>query len=322
MAQINRPKTSPKDFFLHLLNIVTLYISAVGFGRLLYLIINNRFFDPLQTYYSGAADSDSMRWAIASMIIAFPIYIWSAWVLKKEYATDPEKKNLRVKLWLEYFTMFGTAIVIITDLMTLVYYLLGGEVTIRFSLKVLTVLYIAGAIFGYYFYMHREERKNEKNVIMGLLIANIAIMLIAIIGGFIVVGSPAKARDIKFDTERINSLSNIQSEVINYWQRKRSLPATTDVLASESYFTAPVDPITGAKFEYNIKDALTFELCADFTTGKPKQAGSQAYPVSVPVMGSGPYQGLYNADYTAGRNCFPFTINPDFYPPTTPNIIK
>jgi len=324
MPHINHPKTSPKDFFLHLLNIVTLYISAVGFGRLLYLIINNKFFDPLQTYYSGSADSDSMRWAIASMLIAFPIYLWSAWTLKKEYAVNPEKKNLRVKLWLEYFTMFGTAIVIIVDLMTLVYYLLGGEVTIRFGLKVITILYIAGAIFGYYFYMHREKRKNESKVILGLLITNIIIMLSAIVGGFVVIGSPSTARDIKFDQERINALSNIQSEVINYWQRKRALPPTTDILATESYFTAPVDPITGAKYEYIIKDAMTFELCADFTLSRPKQMSNQGSLEARPIAGmyTGPYQNLYNANYTAGRNCFPFTINPDFYPPTTPAIIK
>jgi hypothetical protein len=40
--------------------------------------------------------------------------------------------------------------------------LLGGELTIRFFLKVLTIAVIAGTIFGYYLWdLRREEEEQE-----------------------------------------------------------------------------------------------------------------------------------------------------------------
>ena len=56
-------------------------------------------------------------------------------------------------------TLFLAATVLIGDLITLVYNLLGGELSLRFVLKVLVVGTIAGAIFGYYL---RDLRREEK----------------------------------------------------------------------------------------------------------------------------------------------------------------
>ena len=46
------------------------------------------------------------------------------------------------------------------DLITLVYNVLGGELTVRFVLKVITVAAIASTVFGYYLWdLRREERE-------------------------------------------------------------------------------------------------------------------------------------------------------------------
>ena len=83
--------------------------------------------------------------------MVFPVYVWVNWFLNKIYTKEPEKRNLRIRRWLIYFTLFATALVIIGDLVALVNNLLGGEFTVRFILKVITVFFVAGSIFYYYF---------------------------------------------------------------------------------------------------------------------------------------------------------------------------
>ena len=47
--------------------------------------------------------------------------------------------------------------ILIGDVTSLVYNLLGGELTARFLLKVVTVGVITGSVFGYFFKDIREE---------------------------------------------------------------------------------------------------------------------------------------------------------------------
>jgi len=145
-------KTSARDFFLHLLTIITLYASAVSFITLLFQYVNYFFPDPLiEGRYSKESIVSIMRWTIATLIIVFPTYVGTSWLLNKSYRKDPQKINLWIRRWLIYFTLFLAALIIIGDLVTLVYGLLGGrELTIRFLLKVFTVFFVAGSTFWYY----------------------------------------------------------------------------------------------------------------------------------------------------------------------------
>ena len=63
---------------------------------------------------------------------------------------DPTKRGSKVRRWLTYLTLFAAATALICDVGTLVYSLLGGEITGRFLLKVAVVALIAGSAFGYY----------------------------------------------------------------------------------------------------------------------------------------------------------------------------
>jgi hypothetical protein len=304
-------RTSPRDFFLHLLTIVTLYISAIAFGRALFVYINYYFPDILEGYYFFDV-SAQVRWAVASLFVAYPVYILSTRQLEKEYKEEPQKKNLRVRLWLLYFTLFASAVVILTDLITLVYKWLGGEVTIRFALKVLTVFFISAAIFGYYFYTIKKE-KQDKNIIMALLAVVTLAVVGAIIGGFIVGGGPAKQRLYQLDQRKVEALNQLQYDVTYFWQRTRRLPVKLDELAMDNYVTLPLQPETGAPYEYRTVNETSFELCAEFNLDRPDQNRNYATPVK--VIGESRYQSIYERDYTQGRNCFTVTINPEFYPP-------
>ena len=144
-------KTSPKDVFLHLLSILTLYTSGVAFLVLVFQYVNILFPDILEGgYYALTGARAAIRWSIASLIVVFPVYIFTTWHLNKAYDRNPSQRNLRIRKWLVYFTLFAAALIIIGDLVTLINRLLEGELTARFILKVLAVFFVAGSTFWYY----------------------------------------------------------------------------------------------------------------------------------------------------------------------------
>lgn len=56
-----------------------------------------------------------------------------------------------------YLTLLIAAGVLVGDLITLVYNLLSGELTVRFILKVLVVAAIAGSGFAYFLHLVRQD---------------------------------------------------------------------------------------------------------------------------------------------------------------------
>ena len=145
-------KSGPKDVFLHLLAIITLYGSAGAFIALIFQYINVLLPDPLEySVYAVSGSYSAIRFAISSLVVIFPIYILSSWYLNKNYEENPEKRGLRIRKWLLYFTLFAAALIIMGDLVALINRLLEGELTLRFLLKVLTMAFVAGSGFGYYF---------------------------------------------------------------------------------------------------------------------------------------------------------------------------
>ena len=151
-------KSSPKDVFLNLLVIFTLYSSATSFLVLLFQYINILVPDPLLSRWDIFSYYSQARWAIAVLIVAFPIYVFVSYYLEKQYRKEAEKRALRVRKWLLYFTLFAAALIMIGDLIWLIYNFLEGELTLRFILKVFSFLFVAGTIFFYYLWDIRTHK--------------------------------------------------------------------------------------------------------------------------------------------------------------------
>ncbi len=153
-----KPSTTAREAFIYLVLFLCLYITAFSFGSLLFHFINRWIPDAILPYESGG-DLSAVRQAVASLIVAFPVYLWLSSIIAKAIRKDPDRRASKVRKWLTYMTLFIAAGVIIGDLITLLFNLLGGELTVRFTLKVLAVLLIAGLIFGYYLWDLRQEEK-------------------------------------------------------------------------------------------------------------------------------------------------------------------
>lgn len=154
-----KPYGAAREAFMYLVLFLCLYISAFSFGSLLFHFINRWIPDAIRYYESG--DLSAVRMSVASLIVAFPVYLWLSSLLAAAIKKDADRKGSKVRKWLTYITLFIAAGVIIGDLITLLFNLLGGELTARFTLKVLTVLLIAGLIFGYYLWDLRQEEKES-----------------------------------------------------------------------------------------------------------------------------------------------------------------
>lgn len=150
---------SAREAFLYLTLFTTLYLAAYHLGSLLFDLIEHAWPDSADNEYKVINLEASMRWSTASVIIAFPVFLFLARYLGKELARNPAKRLSAVRRWLTYLTLFVAAVVLIVDMTTLVNNLIGGEMTLRFVLKVVVAAVIAGTVFGYYLW---DLRKVEK----------------------------------------------------------------------------------------------------------------------------------------------------------------
>jgi hypothetical protein len=303
------PRSTAKDVFVHLFSIVTLYVSVIGFIAMCFAYVDVSFPDALSFYYTSSLDT--IRSSMASIIVMWPAFLGISRLMHRDAVTDGSRREIGIRKWLLYLTLFVTAITIVVDLITLVNYFLNGEITTRFILKVAIVLATAAAVFAYYLWDLRTEDIAKSKAPKKTAIAASVVVLASIVLGFILVGSPAQQRKVRFDDQRISDLSTIQYEVTNYYQTKDGvLPATlTDLTNKLNGFSVPMDPNTGAAYEYNVKAGLTFELCATFEADSITDANTRT--VSYFEFGTNYYG---NWEHGVGRTCFERTIDPDLYP--------
>lgn len=299
---MDRPRTEPRDVFIYLLATMTLYASACAVITLLFQFVNLQFPDPLD---SSGYVSENIRWALAELIILFPVYFWSTRVLEGEAARDPAKAAMRIRRWMLCLTLFLAGLLIIGDLVCLIYRLLGGELTARFVLKAASIVAVAGAIFAYYRSALRRNgaiQARERSLAMAACAAVAAIVA----AGIFNIGSPQRARLAAFDEQRAMDLQNIQKEIVSYWRAKDRLPANlADLTDSISGFTAPVDPVSHRAYAYRATGPHSFELCAYFQLAGAEERAS--------LLGAGARLGSWK--HSPGRVCFARDIDPARYPP-------
>ena len=308
---------TPKDFFLHVGVMITLYVSSISLITLLFQVLNIVYPDPLSYYVDPY--STGIRWAVASIVIVFPLFLLLSWLIGRTYVSSPDKRNLGIRKWLIFLTLFVAGIAIVTDLVVLVNSFLGGELSSRFVFKVLVIFVVSGLVFGYYLWDLR--RTNQTNNKKSIIFAGTAIGLVtaSLVVGFLVMGSPSQQRLTGFDFQKLSDLQNIQYQIVYRWQREAGLPnSLSDLDDSISGFVAPTDVQTGKSYEYKKISELSFELCADFNLDSNENF-NRAIAVPLPAENIKGTYGPNEADnwrHGSGRVCFQRTIDPKLYPPS------
>lgn len=286
--------SSTVEVVVNFFSFITLGAVAIALVTLYYQIINNYFPDPLIVRYGGFdVSTETIHYAIAALIITFPIYAFSVQLWFKRFREDEEKAETRLTKWLTYLVLLVSAVTIVGDLVTAVFYLLQGEVTGRFFLKSLTILVVAGIIFGFYF-LERKKIQYRKNVprrtFQSLGWGAFGLVALAVVLGFVVGGSPSMSRKTGFDTQRANDLRSLASCVANFGANQKRLPETLNELSQSGQYSycagGTVDPESGMPYDYRIVAPSQvsagvregeFELCANFTLASESSVSANSY---------------------------------------------
>ncbi|MBI5816937.1 MAG: hypothetical protein HZB09_00755 [Candidatus Yonathbacteria bacterium] len=311
-----KPKTTPKDFFLNLGAIAVLYFLVINIVQLVFQTIDFAF--PRTPEATGYIPDVSF--SIAALIIGFPLYLVLMNIVARGEAVDPTKRELSVRKWLAFLTLFVAGAAIVIDIIILLTaFLRGEEITTGFILKVVAALVIAGIIFGYY--LMDIHYRGVRPIRRYFSIGGGVLVLAAITFGFSVFGSPATQRALRFDAERVSDLQMIQSFVINDWQAKNTVPSTLIALNDPTRgVEVPLDPKTAQPYQYEKLGATSFKLCATFERESTK-TGITARSVVSPMKvynsgGSGPFVGGEYWDHGVGTTCFERKIDPSYFPKT------
>src|SRR5262245_34043308 len=155
---------SPREAFLYLLLFVALYLVAYNVGAILFAWVERTWPDPIMNW-EEAWDSrrDWVRFALASVLVAFPVYLYTSRVIGRAVAADPEKRNSGVRRWLTYLTLFNAACVLIGDFIVVLQGLFKGELTARFVSKAAIVAAIGGWMLAHYMSgLRRDEEPTPR----------------------------------------------------------------------------------------------------------------------------------------------------------------
>ncbi len=305
-----KPYLQAREAFLYLISFIALYTSAFSFGSLIFSFIDRAFPDPVGFSFFS---SQGLTLPLASVLVAFPLYLFMTWRLEKAAAQDPERRESRIGKWLTYLTLVVAAALMVGDLIAILTRLLGGEITIRFVLKAFAMLAITGSVFGYYLWnLQREEREKAKPgekpkarvISVGLKLFSgfvIACVVLAAGYGFTLVGSPAQRRLIQFDERRASDLQSISFAIDAYWQRNKQLPSSFQDLGDQRYYyiQSVQDPKTGAPYEYRILGDVAYELCAVFETDSTELEHRERFPKPFSEKAW---------DHEIGRTCFEIEV--------------
>jgi len=310
-------KSSAGEVAGNLLSFILLAVVSIATGTLFYQVINKFFPDALaitSSSYMNHFSTSSVHYATAVLVIAFPVYYLVMYYWFKGFRKNSEKTETGLSKFLTYLVLLITAVTILGDLITTVYTFLQGELSIRFFLKTLVVLVIAGLIFGFY-YLERKKVQYKKDIkrdffkIFGL--AATALVVSGIVFGFFATGSPALERQRGFDNQRESDLADLASCIENYTREYKRLPKSIEELkiSTYAYCSSKQDPANGEDYEYKVgttskqvgvNTEVEFELCATFNLDSEESAN--------------PSKRYYSNNkekwekHTAGRSCSKSTV--------------
>lgn len=274
-----------REAFLHLVMFAALYTAVISAISLVFSLLDGFLPDAAVTMYASNSAEElrsAVRRSIAALVVSFPSLIGLGWLLLRETRRTPDRARGVIRRWLTYLTLFVAAVAVGVDVMTLVYQLLGGEITLRFVLKVLTVLVVAGGGFVYYFVSLRmtpvDLGRSSLHRWFGWSASGLAAAIV--VAGLVTVGSPAGERARQFDARRIEDLRTLHDAIMRIsfgdaWKdpavpvaQVRPLPATLGAVARDAVAVRPRlnDPASGAMYAYQPTGATTFRLCAAFGT--------------------------------------------------------
>lgn len=338
-------KTKALDIFMYLGISIALIVSVTNFLQIIFSAIDRKFIDILN--YTNFVDSthSDVRFAVASLVVMFPIYVGLSWYVSNDIKKFIYKQDLTVRKMMIYCTLFITVLTLIGTLVSVIYNYLGGDLSSSFALKAGSIFGVALSLFGYYYYSLKRDYAQPSIVPACITIAASVVVIASVIWSITIIGSPSVMRAKKIDSLRLTDISGIQGQILNRIQMTDKLPTTIAELTNALQgYQVPVDPITKEPYVYRViqqpsikmnfttnKKEMTnqaiFELCATFDTVRKVDSRGMSIPMqpidknglmvadSMYLASNYYYDGdqspFWNHDI--GETCFRRIISPDMY---------
>lgn len=270
---------------LNVFSFILLGISITAIGVLYYEIIDAYFPDPMLLSYSSSGygsfvNTEAVHYSIAALIIACPFFFFASRLWFRRFRQEEVKIETAFTKGITYLVLLVCSVVLVGDLIAILFTFFQGEMSIRFFLKALVVFALAGTVFGWYFFERREIQYKKivpKKVFLNFLGGASTFIVVGVIFGFLIAGSPQIARMRAFDDQRSQQLSDLASCINNFAFEYQRLPRDFKELQKSTYSYCAEnisDPETRAPYSYRIiMESKTvgmtregeFELCAEFS---------------------------------------------------------
>ena len=264
-----------KYAFYYLLSLVALIFTALSFGMIIFSIIDRIIPDVLNSY--GGNVDGQLKFAISAIFIAAPIFYLISSLIHRGLHKGELEKDSAIRRWLTYFIILVSAMIILGVFIGVINNFLSGELTGRFIFKALTMLFISGVTFSFYFYDIKRESPDKTDKVVKIFFgATLALVIAVFVAAWFFVESPKTARNRRLDQAVVQNIYSLESAVNSYYDRNKKLPANLDELKADKniYISAAalIDPETKTPIVYNKISDKEFELCANFRTDSIAEA--------------------------------------------------
>jgi len=261
-------KHDAKYTFYYLLSLVALIFMAISVGMVAFGIIDKTIPDILNYYNYSSVDS-RLKFAISALLISIPAFYSVSYLINKGLRCQELDKESPIRRWLTYFIILVSSLIILGSFVSLVNSFLSGELTVRFILKVASVLLIAGISFSFYLYdVKRESPEKKDRVTKIFFIATLFLVVSVFVAAWFFVESPQKTRARRIDNLILNNFSNLESSINSYYTYNKKLPEKiSDLSLNQQIYFNPefaLDPESKEEIGYNRINDTEFELCAYF----------------------------------------------------------
>jgi hypothetical protein len=141
-----------RQAFVYLLTFSLLHVAAVALVTLYFTYINRLFPDPAweSSPFTEIVELTTIRMALAAAIIAFPLYLALSILLARDIGRNPDHARSPIRRWLTYLTLFIAAATITSDAVTLLYFFLDGQLSMRVLLKGVILMLLGCLVLAYY----------------------------------------------------------------------------------------------------------------------------------------------------------------------------
>lgn len=137
-------------------------------------------------------------------------------------------------------------------------------------------------------------------------------ILLAIIGGFSIVGSPITKKAQALDKQRINDFTQIKYAIDNYYLKHNLLPKSLDDVKNENTSYTPInteDPETKKIYKYQAKSLISYELCTEFSTDTKINSSADRTTPTFSTFET-------PTEHSKGYQCISYTTYSSAYGPT------